>query len=295
MDVNVFKTFMAVCEYGGFSAAGKKLGYSQSTVSSQIKQLERELDVILFDRIRHNVTPTAEGEKVLHYARAMLRLYQEMEADIHSKEEITGEIRLAVSESICARYFKEDYLAFHELYPGINLKIHQSGTGRMFDSLRKNEVDIVFTLDSHIYDSEFIICGESLEEVHFVASPNHPLAKAEKLTLKEIVNEKFFLTETNMSYQKLLNARLASESLEIHPVLEVGDPNLICAMLKESDEISFLPDFITKRYIGDGRLVYLPVEDCQIAVWTQMLMHKNKWTSPAMEAFVAYYRDIITK
>ncbi|MCQ2492670.1 MAG: LysR family transcriptional regulator [Lachnospiraceae bacterium] len=295
MDINVFKTFLAVCEYNGFSAAGEKLGYSQSTVSSQIKLLEKELDVTLFDRIRHNVTPTADGETVLRYTKQMLELYQEMGEALHSTEEIMGDIKLAVSESICARYFKDDYLAFHEKYPGINLKISQSGTGRMFDALRKNEVDIVFTLDSHIYDSEFLICGESLEQVHFVASPKHPLAKAKSLKLKEIVDQKFFLTEQNMSYQKLLNARLASESLEIHPVLEVGDPNLICTMIKESNEISFLPDFITKRYIGDGRLVYLPVEDCQISVWTQMLMHKNKWKSAAMEAFVEYYKKIIAK
>ena len=50
MDTNVLKTFIAVCEYSGFSAAAKELGYTQSTVSSQIKQLEKELGVRLFDR-----------------------------------------------------------------------------------------------------------------------------------------------------------------------------------------------------------------------------------------------------
>ena len=53
MDTNVLKTFIAVCEYSGFSAAAKELGYTQSTVSSQIKQLEKELDVRLFDRYYH--------------------------------------------------------------------------------------------------------------------------------------------------------------------------------------------------------------------------------------------------
>ena len=47
MDTNVLKTFVAVCEYSGFSAAAEKLGYTQSTVSSQIKQLESELNTVL--------------------------------------------------------------------------------------------------------------------------------------------------------------------------------------------------------------------------------------------------------
>lgn len=44
MDLNVLRTFVAVCEYSGFSAAGERLGYTQSTVSSQIRQLEKELN-----------------------------------------------------------------------------------------------------------------------------------------------------------------------------------------------------------------------------------------------------------
>lgn len=67
MDTNVLKTFVAVCEYSGFSAAAEKLGYTQSTVSSQIKQLESELNTVLFDRFypqnqpdfrRHNGSAT---------------------------------------------------------------------------------------------------------------------------------------------------------------------------------------------------------------------------------------------
>ena len=61
MDTNVLKTFIAVCEYSGFSAAAKELGYTQSTVSSQIKQLEKELDVRLFDRYYHKINLTEKG------------------------------------------------------------------------------------------------------------------------------------------------------------------------------------------------------------------------------------------
>ena len=63
MDTNVLKTFVAVCEYSGFSAAAEKLGYTQSTVSSQIKQLESELNTALLpqnqpDFRRHNGSAT---------------------------------------------------------------------------------------------------------------------------------------------------------------------------------------------------------------------------------------------
>ena len=168
MDTNVLKTFIAVCEYSGFSAAAKELGYTQSTVSSQIKQLEKELDVRLFDRYYHKINLTEKGVLVLQQARNILKAQAKMLDSLNSAESIEGEIRLSMSSSVCSRYFKNDFLRFHHQYPEIKVEITENGTEQMFDKLRKNETDLVFTLDRHIYDSDFIICAEQEEQVHFI-------------------------------------------------------------------------------------------------------------------------------
>lgn len=112
MNTNSLKTFIAVCEHAGFSAAAKELGYTQSTVSSQIKQLEAELQVRLFDRYYHRVSLTEEGILVLQQARNILNAQEKMLASLKFGERIEGEIRLAMSSSICNRYFKEDFCSF---------------------------------------------------------------------------------------------------------------------------------------------------------------------------------------
>ena len=295
MDTNVLKTFIAVCEYSGFSAAAKELGYTQSTVSSQIKQLEKELDVRLFDRYYHKINLTEKGVLVLQQARNILKAQAKMLDSLNSAESIEGEIRLSMSSSVCSRYFKNDFLRFHHQYPEIKVEITENGTEQMFDMLRKNEVDLIFTLDSHIYDSEFIICAEHEEKVHFFASVDNPLLNKENISLKELCTEDFVLTESNMSYRKLLNNELAAQSLEIHPVLEIGNPLQICSLIKNSKMISFLPDFITEDYYNSGEIKHLPVNDCDVSVWTQLLVHKNKWKSPALNAFIDFYRDVIRK
>ena len=295
MDTNVLKTFIAVCEYSGFSAAAKELGYTQSTVSSQIKQLEKELDVRLFDRYYHKINLTEKGVLVLQQARNILKAQAKMLDSLNSAESIEGEIRLSMSSSVCSRYFKNDFLRFHHQYPEIKVEITENGTEQMFDMLRKNEVDLIFTLDSHIYDSEFIICAEHEEKVHFFASVDNPLLNKENISLKELCTEDFVLTESNMSYRKLLNNELAAQSLEIHPVLEIGNPLQICSLIKNSKMISFLPDFITEDYYNSGEIKHLPVNDCDVSVWTQLLIHKNKWKSPALNAFIDFYRDVIRK
>ena len=81
MDTNVLKTFIAVCEYSGFSAAAEKLGYTQSTVSSQIRQLEKELNTTLFDRFYHRIELTSDGVTALKYARDILESHEKIIAE----------------------------------------------------------------------------------------------------------------------------------------------------------------------------------------------------------------------
>lgn len=294
MDTNVLKTFIAVCEYSGFSAAAKELGYTQSTVSSQIKQLEKELDVRLFDRYYHKINLTEKGVLVLQQARNILKAQAKMLDSLNSAESIEGEIRLSMSSSVCSRYFKNDFLRFHHQYPEIKVEITENGTEQMFDKLRKNETDLVFTLDRHIYDSDFIICAEQEEQVHFIAAADNPVADC-SWKLSEISQNEFVLTEQAMSYRKILNETLASQSLEIRPVLEIGNPLQICELVKNSSLLSFLPDFISEKYMKDGQIKRLDVAGCPVTVWTQLLLHKNKWRSPAINVFIEFYKEVMQR
>lgn len=293
MDINILKTFIAVCEYSGFSAAAEKLGYTQSTVSSQIKQLEHELNTVLFDRYYHRIDLTQDGIRALRHAKDIVGTYDQMVAETEKTEELSGTIRLAMSSSICNRYFRDDFLKFHQKYPHVRVVATESGTEQMFDMLKKNEVDLVFTLDQHFYEADFEICAERREDVHFIAAIDNPLVQRESISLEEVCKCSSVLTENNMSYRILLNSMLAENSLEIQPILEVGNPLQICSIVRKSELISFLPDFIAAEYVKAGKVAYLPVKDCSISVWTQLLIHKNKWKSPVLTAFLEYYREII--
>ena len=294
MDTNVLKTFVAVCEYSGFSAAAEKLGYTQSTVSSQIKQLESELNTVLFDRFYHRISLTSDGITVLQHAREILESHEKMLEDLRTPETIEGNIRLAMSSSVCNRFFKDDFLEFRKHFPNIHLVVVESGTEQMFDKLRKNETDLVFTLDRHIYDSDFIICAEQEEQVHFIAAADNPVAGC-SWKLSEISQNEFVLTEQAMSYRKILNETLASQSLEIRPVLEIGNPLQICELVTHSSLLSFLPDFISEKYVKDGQIKRLDVAGCPVTVWTQLLLHKNKWRSPAINVFIEFYKEVMQR
>lgn len=291
MDIKILTTFIHVAELNSFTKAAEALGYSQSTVSFQIKQLESELHSQLFERVNHTVALTEKGREVLKYAHEIRRLTRELEENMQEEKSVKGHVRLAMADSLCDSLLREEFLEFRKLYPGITLKIIAAGTEEMFRLLNHNEADAILTLDNHIYNTEYVIVREEKMGMHFVASPDSPLCRRESIHVRELVTQPFILTEKGMSYRRRMDEKLAEMSLEIQPVLEIGSAGLICTLVEQGVGISFLPDYVTQAEVEAGKMSYLHVNDFEIEVWKQLLYHRDKWVSPQMESVLQYCVD----
>lgn len=291
MDIKNLLTFIHVAELNSFTKAAEKLGYSQSTVSFQIKQLETELNSQLFERINHTIALTEKGREVLKYAHQINKLTKELEENMQEEGIIRGHVRLAMADSLCDSLLSEDFLTFREKYPGITLKLIAAGTEEMFRLLNHNEADAILTLDNHIYNTEYVIVREEKVGVHFVAKADSPLAKIQAISLGELVKMPFVLTEKGMSYRRLIDEKLAEMSLEISPVLEVGSTDIICSLVEQGVGVSCLPDYVTEKKVREGKIVRLNAENFEINVWKQLLYHRDKWVSPQMESVLQYCVD----
>ena len=186
MDVKNLETFVMVNELKSFTLAAQRLGYTQSTVSFQIKQLEKELSIPLFERIGHTVTLTNEGEKLLPLAQQIRRLAAEA-THISGNTAPEGLVRIAIAESLASWEFHSRFKDFHEKYPGIRLKIIATSTDEMFQMLGQNQVDIVYTLDRRIFNHNYVTAFEAPVDIHFVTGAGHHLAGQTQDTLEQIL------------------------------------------------------------------------------------------------------------
>lgn len=284
MDIKNLNTFIQVAELGSFSKAGERLGYSQPTISVQIKQLEQELGAKLFDRVGHMVRLTDKGQDTLLYAQEILRLSQQM-SDPSSAETLTT-IRLATADSLCIPLLGKIFSDLRTAHPNIAVHLTTAGTGELFRLLDHNEVDLVCTLDTHIYNNSYVIAAEERIGVHFVVASQHPLAQKGALTKADLLQEDFLLTERGMSYRRLLDEWMARDSLQIQPVLEAGSADLILTLVEQGAGISFLPDYATAAAAARGTIVRLDAQDFRPELWVQLLYHKNKWLSRPMQAML---------
>ncbi len=290
MDIKNLITFIHVAELHSFTKAGDKLGYSQSTVSFQIRQLENELGVPLFERINRTVTLTEHGSRLLRSAYKINELLQGFAEDTKGETEIRGQVRLAMADSLSSEVIRRIFPELHRKYPGITLECISGGTQEMFRLLNQNEVDIVYTLDNHIYDTNYVILQESRIGLHFVCAAENPLAERESIPLEQLVKQPFLLTEKGMSYRRLLDEQLAARSLEIQPVFVSGNADLICNLVEQNAGIALLPDYATRPYVEKGTVQYLHVPELDIEVWTQLLHHRDKWVSEPMRIVIEYLR-----
>ncbi len=291
MEIRNLMSFIQVAELNSFTRAAEVLGYSQSTVSFQIKQLETELDCLLFERINHTITLTERGKELLVYAHEVCRLTNEFKQDFEEEKSLSGVIHIVAPDSVCEDMLMNNYNEFHSLYPDIAIKFTAADTGDMFDMLDKNAADLMVTLDSQVYKSDYIIAKEEHIPMHFVANKKLPAAKKKNLSINDLLEYQFILTEKEMGYRRILDKALAKKSIELLPVLEVGRTDIITELLcYNADKISYLPDFVTKSKVENGELVYLDVTDVETDIWKQLIYHKNKWVSNSLKALIDFIK-----
>ncbi|MBE6912804.1 MAG: LysR family transcriptional regulator [Ruminococcaceae bacterium] len=291
MELRNLITFIHVAELGSFTKAAEQLGYSQSTISFQIKQLEEELGCLLFERINHTIMLTERGHELVEYAHKVRTLTDEFKDNLEEEKRCSGHIHIVTPDSVCDDMINNRYIDFHNKYPDISIKFTNADTAVMFDMLDHNEADLIITLDAHSYRKDYVIAKEKSLSMHFVASAASKYAKMKRISIKDIINEPFILTEYGQGYRKVLDKELARLSLEIHPILEIGRTDIITSVIAEGDMISYLPDFVTKEMVDEGKLCYLDVCDINIEIWKQLIYHKNKWMSKALGAFIEYIKE----
>ncbi len=117
MTIIQLETFLKITETNSFSSAANLLGYAQSTVTTQIKQLEEELHCLLFERLGKSIVLTSEGERLLVYAQKILQLEREILLEVPASKEPAGILKLGISESLCYNTLPQLLLEYKKKFP----------------------------------------------------------------------------------------------------------------------------------------------------------------------------------
>ena len=286
MEFRQLQTFVTITHAESFSRAAELLGYSQSAVTVQIRLLEEELQVRLFDRMGKKTVLTAQGRQLLEYANRIIQEVNQAKSAIVQDTELSEPLHVGTLESLCFSKLPPLLGYFRSNYPKVPVKVTTATPKELIAMMEKNQLDLIYFLDRPRYNNNWNKELEVREPIVFVTSPESPLASRKGLRLAEILEEPFFLTEKNENYRRELDQYLESRDRVITPFLEASNTEFIIQMIRRNRGVSFLPYFAVQESVRAGQLAVLDVTDFGVAMYRQIFYHKNKWMTREMREFI---------
>ena len=276
MELRQLATFIRVAQFKSFSRAAESLGYSQSAVTVQIRQLEEELDTRLFDRMGKRIALTDTGERFLSHACDVMNQVNQARMSVTSTAELHGSLHIGTIESLACLKLPTVLHLYRKFNPKVSIRITVGEPEELIEHMERGE----------LYSNNWNKLMEQREEIVFVASASlREKLGGKELTIEELLTQPFFLTEQD-NYRRVLNRRLAARRTILTPSLECGDTSLLIRMLEIDRGVSFLPWYAVENSVKEGRLIRLSVENCYISLYRQIFSHKEKWRTREMDEFV---------
>lgn len=294
MELRQLSTFIRVAQFKSFSKAAESLGYSQSAVTVQIRQLEEELHTRLFDRMGKRITLTDPGAQFLSRAYDVLNEVNKARLSVADAGELHGRLHIGTIESLCFAKLPAVLRQFWQRHPQVVVHVTTGEPETLIEQMERGELDLIYILDEPRYNNNWRKMMEQREDVVFVASPTlgEELARVPALKLEQLMDKPFYLTEREENYRRVLDRFLASRGVVLTPFLECSDTSFIIKMLETSRGISLLPWYAVERSVQQGRLSLLDVTDFHIKLYRQLFSHKEKWCTREMDEFVHLMEEL---
>ncbi|WP_371373037.1 LysR family transcriptional regulator [Sporomusa aerivorans] len=286
MEIRQLKTFITIVKLGSFSQAAQFLGYTQSTLTTHIQLLEKELDTVLFERFSHQLMLTTDGERLYDYAEQIAKLADDAKNQFDNFAVPHGPIVIGMPESLGVYYLTDVLKEYVALYPDVDLKVKFGIASDFRYLLRKNMMDLAFFLEKSIQDTD--LKGQLLwpEAVVMVSSPQHRLARQKQVKVKDLQGQAFVFTDSGSNYRMTLEEIMSKAGVQPRTVLEIGQLEILKQFVIGDLGIAILPLIAVQTEIAAGLLSSLPWQGRDLTTNTFLVYHKEKWHSHAIRAFI---------
>lgn len=285
MNVNfeLYKVFYMVAVEGSFSKAARRLFISQSAVSQNIRQLETKLSTRLFNRQTKQVGLTAEGQALMHHIEPAVHMILKGEAYLKETKTLSrGQLHIAASDTICKHYLLDYFKAYHDAYPGIDIKVTNRTSVQCVELLRKDSVDFIITNlpNAHIDGDMTALPIRGFQDV-FIAAPGR--LTDGPYTLERLAKEPVLMLTKKTATSAFLYGLFEAEGITINPAIELGSIDLLMDMTRIGLGISFVPDFCVAP---SGGLAILPLTNPLPMRHIGLVTHNKRPLSVASQKFI---------
>lgn len=197
MEIRQLRTFRVLADTLNFTRTAEKLFLAQSSVSAQIKALEEDLGVKLFDRIGRNVLLTQAGSKLYDYAGKMMDMTQEIRSEVTGSKHRKGRLTIRVPETIASVFMPQITRRFYKRNPKAQLNFINCSDRQLKEELNTGRIDLAFVMTDAVHFKGVNVKLLTRLSLTMVCAAGHPLAADPFGSIEKLDKEMVFLPRTD--------------------------------------------------------------------------------------------------
>jgi len=284
MDVRHLRYFVSIADAGSFSKAATQLRVAQPALSRQIRDLERELGLRLFDRAERRVRLTPEGNDLLRRSRDALQVVETLRDRARSFESGTaGILRVGASPQVLQSVIAGFLPRYRRAHPGVEVELAEDGAVRVLDLVERGELQLALvtlpippTLHARVLFPANILA---------VIPETNALARRRKIELAELATEPLLFLRPGFATRQIIDGAFQAARIEPRVVLESGSPHCLLTFAEIGHGIALVPSTLL---LPRGRFRVAPIVQGQAALgfWLAVCWHARRGLPAYGEQFV---------
>ena len=283
MELRQLKYFITSADTLNFTEAARQCFITQSTLSQQIKQLETELGVQLFERIGKRVFLTETGRDFLPYARQTVADAEYGVQRIKDMEELrTG--RLCIGTTFGLSALITDAIAhFSEQYPEVHLEVMFLKQDELIETVRERKVDFALTFE--MMEKDDLLTEQPVKTYNLCAivSDQSPLAQQATVSLRQLADYNICTPARGMNARRMFDSLTNKKGIELQPKLEINEIHTLLHLVRTGRWVAILVDSITH---GEEGLCAVPLREAALPMPVVWLYPKDMYIRKAMQKFM---------
>ncbi|MBS1823633.1 MAG: LysR family transcriptional regulator [Acidobacteria bacterium] len=285
MDLVQMETFLAVAEERSFSRAASRLHRTQPAVSQAIAKLESELGEVLFDRSSRDGTLTDAGEVLREYAAKLLNLRGEAASALNDLRSLhRGRLNLAANEYTCL-YLLPLLDEFRRQNPLIKLAVQRSLASRISDEILIHSVEFG-VLSFRPDDTQLKSIVVYRDELAFVVNPRHPLASADKVSIRQLGTQNFIAHNIPSPQRQKVIQTFKRHKTPLQMGVELPSLEAIKRFVEMGNGVALVPRLTVEPELRSGALVRIEVPELQTERRLRLVYRRQANLSHAALAFL---------
>lgn len=266
-------SLLEVCETGNFTRAAEHLSLTQPAVSQHIRALEQDLGVRIFDRANNALRPTHEGEIIVKYAKRMMALYHNLQAELASEKRQIASLTVGITHTAESNAIAEALARYVQRNENVTIKVVTGSAEKLCNMLRNYELDLA-VLDGKKPDPAFCYLMLDTDSLALIVSPAHRLAGKKSATVDELLQEKLILRLPKSSTRQLFTSALECRGMSLRQfnvVLEMDNIATIKDLVRRDFGVSVLARSACMDEMSKHKLAALPIENLPMEMETNLV------------------------